>query len=338
MTRAASRDVVAPRARAFQEWVNAGLFLGCVAFLAVLAARNVRRGRGDRRGAGRIAVFMAALLTAGNTLSRHWTVAAEAAGAGTGGLMLAGTRTVSPVQQVVMTLGPPMFLAVAVWLAYMGFEPYVRRRWPALLITSTRLLDGRWRDPLVGRSVLVAVVGAIATCLAMFAGIAISRLGGWGAVVPAFPEGTLDGTVPFAGYLARIWSVYELLAFIDIGVMLAARFVFRSTPGAWLGLTAISLVMFAGWGRVFLGPYPILVAMASVALTAGSVLVLWRGGLLGLAVWLAAVVLLRDTPWTLALTSWHAWPTWLSTTLLAALAFWGFSNVLGRQSAFPADS
>jgi len=72
--------------------------------------------------------------------------------------------------------------------------------------------------------------------------------------------------------------VYELLAFIDIGVMLAARFVFRSTPGAWLGLTAISLVMFAGWGRVFLGPYPILVGMASVALTAGSVLVLWRAG------------------------------------------------------------
>jgi len=338
MTRAAARDVVAPAARVFLAWVNASLFLGCVAFLAVLAARNVRLGRGDRRGAGRIAVFMAALLAVGNVLSRHWAVAAGAAGAGTGGLVMPGTAAVGPVQQVVATLGSPLFLAVAFGLVYMGFEPYVRRRWPALLITSTRLLDGRWRDPLVGRSLLVGLVGAIATCLAMFASIAISRLGGWGVVIPGFPAGTLDGVVPFAGYLARTWSIYELVAFIDVGVMLAARFVLRSTPGAWLGLTAMNLVMFAGWGRVFLGPFPILVGMASVALTAGAVLVLWRGGLLGLAVWLAATVLLRDTPWTSELTRWHAGPTWLAGALLAGLALWGFKNVLGRQSAFSAES
>ena len=100
----------------------------------------------------------------------------------------------------------------------------------------------------------------------------------------------------------------------------------------------MNLVMFAGWGRVFLGPFPILVGMASVALTAGAVLVLWRGGLLGLAVWLAAIVLLRDTPWTSELTRWHAGPTWLAGALLAGLALWGFRNVLGRQSAFSAES
>jgi hypothetical protein len=77
--------------------------------------------------------------------------------------------------------------------------------------------------------------------------------------------------------------------------------------------------------------------MCAVALTAGSVLVLWRGGLLALGVWLVAVVILRDTPWTLELMRWYAGPTSLSTALIAVLAFWGFRNVLGRQSAFSAE-
>ena len=48
------------------------------------------------------------------------------------------------------------------WLIYISLEPYVRRRMPELLIGWTRLLDGRWRDPRVGRDVLVgALAGSI---------------------------------------------------------------------------------------------------------------------------------------------------------------------------------
>src|SRR5206468_2586371 len=47
-------------------------------------------------------------------------------------------------------------------LLYLALEPYVRRRMPELLIGWTRLLDGRWRDPRVGRDVLVgALAGSI---------------------------------------------------------------------------------------------------------------------------------------------------------------------------------
>jgi serine/threonine-protein kinase len=56
---------------------------------------------------------------------------------------------------------------------------------------------------------------------------------------------------------------------------------------------------------------------------------------IALAVWLVVVVLLRDTPWTLALTRWHAFPTWLAAASITALALWGFRNVLGRQAAWP---
>ena len=283
-------------------------------------------------------MLLGAVLAAGNVLSRHWTAVSGVTGSPAAGVMMPEAGAAGPMQQVVVALGPPLYLALAVWLSYMGFEPYLRRRWPHLLITSTRLLDGRWRDPLVGRSLLVGAAGAIATCVGVFVSIGIVRLAGWGTVVPTFPLGTLDGVRPFAGYLARVGSVYEVVALVYIGVMLAARFLFRSTPAAWTGLTAMCLVMFAAWCRVFLGPYPALVALASVVLTATSVLVLWRGGLLALGVWAFAQVVLRDTPWTPALTQWYAWPAWLSAALMAGLLVWGFRNVLGRQSAFAAES
>ena len=40
------------------------------------------------------------------------------------------------------------------WLLYIALEPYVRRRWPATLVSWSRLLAGGFRDPLVGRDLL----------------------------------------------------------------------------------------------------------------------------------------------------------------------------------------
>ena len=93
--------------------------------------------------------------------------------------------------------------------------------------------------------------------------------------------------------------------------------------------------MFAAWGRVFLGPYPAVIGVFAVTAAAGSVFVLWRSGLLALAVWFVVIVLIRDTPWTPALASWCGWPEWLTAVLIAGLTLWGFKNVLGRQPAFP---
>ena len=39
--------------------------------------------------------------------------------------------------------------AVRYWLYYLALEPYVRRLWPQALISWSRVLAGRVRDPLV---------------------------------------------------------------------------------------------------------------------------------------------------------------------------------------------
>jgi len=47
------------------------------------------------------------------------------------------------------------------WMLYIAIEPSVRRRWPQILISWTRLLSGEWRDPLVARDTLIGCASTV---------------------------------------------------------------------------------------------------------------------------------------------------------------------------------
>ena len=49
-----------------------------------------------------------------------------------------------------------------VWVFYIALEPYARRLWPEMLVSWVRLFGGRFRDPLVGRDLLVGTVLGVA--------------------------------------------------------------------------------------------------------------------------------------------------------------------------------
>jgi hypothetical protein len=98
----------------------------------VLDRRNMRLGRGDRRGAFRLAAFLMVLSMLAWLLGAHH-VADLGGEFGMFGEALAFS----------------LFFAAFVWLIYMALEPFARRRWPDLLISWTRVLSARLRDPLV---------------------------------------------------------------------------------------------------------------------------------------------------------------------------------------------
>ena len=115
---------------------------------ALLARRNLRLGRGDRRGAFRLAAFVFGA----------WAVA-----------WFFGAHHVPNINEFVLFyefLGWGLVWSCFVWVLYIAMEPYVRRRWPATLVSWSRLLAGGFRDPLVGRDVLVGLsLGAFAVVL-----------------------------------------------------------------------------------------------------------------------------------------------------------------------------
>jgi hypothetical protein len=98
-----------------------------------------RLGRGDKRGANRVAGFvLVCALTNVLCASHH---------------VPSGTE----VGVLILAMRDSLLLPVILWLVYVAFEPYLRRYAPGTLIAWSRLLEGRWRDPLVGGHLLAGV-------------------------------------------------------------------------------------------------------------------------------------------------------------------------------------
>jgi serine/threonine-protein kinase len=128
------------------------LLISVLVASAMLARRNLRLGRGDRRGAFRLAAFAFVAFDVAVLFGAH-----HVPDLGEVGLF---------TQLLVWGCGLSCFL----WTLYIALEPYVRRRWPATLVSWSRLLAGGFRDPLVGRDVL-------AGCLVAAFGFALAGLG-----------------------------------------------------------------------------------------------------------------------------------------------------------------
>ncbi len=117
--------------------VLGGLLVVVLTAAAWLAAGNLRRRRGDGRGAFRLAAF---------TFCVQMLLWAARAHIG----MTLGTFGI-----FLVALATSVFYGAAMWLLYIALEPYVRRRWPQTLISWSAVLIGRLRDPIVGRDVLI---------------------------------------------------------------------------------------------------------------------------------------------------------------------------------------
>ncbi|MCH8147268.1 MAG: hypothetical protein IH987_04635 [Planctomycetes bacterium] len=88
-----------------------------------------------------MAVFSAASITLG------WTVSAHHAGG-------------SHLARFTYGIGWALWTGAVAYAMYLALEPFIRRKIPGLLVSSARLLTGRWRDPLVGRDILVGIAAS----------------------------------------------------------------------------------------------------------------------------------------------------------------------------------
>jgi serine/threonine-protein kinase len=289
----------------------AALFITAVIF----ARRNLRQGRGDRVGAFRIAmfVFVISLLSAG--LVRH----------------MAGS-----LSDLFYTNGAAWAVsivnAIVFWLAYIALEPYFRRRMPELLIGWARLLEGRFRDPYVGRDVLIgAAFGAAAALVAHL----VNGLPTWFA----FPGQT---TIPLAvlGPSGTNPLVYLSLGFLRAvaqGVaMLVWYFLFRLLlRNKLLAAGAFAVLMFL----LGLGGENVWVEIPGAILTAALLVILTvRFGLLPAVTFWFFRNLLVDVAPSLDFSNFYATFALPGLLLMAALVLYAFRISLGGQPLFGAAS
>jgi serine/threonine-protein kinase len=141
------------------------LGLAMLPVVVTLAVRNLRRGRGDARGAVRLGLAMLAVTTAAWLLGGHHTLTGE-------------------TPQLIGVLGIGGWCALLFGLGYLALEPAVRRRWPWRITAWNRLLDGRLRDPMVGRDLLIGLASGAVVLLVLRAAPLSAA---WAGVAPPPP-------------------------------------------------------------------------------------------------------------------------------------------------------
>jgi serine/threonine-protein kinase len=135
------------------------LLFALVAGGVLLARRNLRLGRGDRRGASRLAAVVLATIAVAYFVTHH-------------------VPNFDELSLFLEAWSGGIAWSCFLWVLYIALEPYVRRRWPTTLVSWSRLLAGGFRDPVVGRDVLVGcLLGASSTALDRLAWLLPAWLG-----------------------------------------------------------------------------------------------------------------------------------------------------------------
>jgi hypothetical protein len=296
------------------EGTRTVVIIGMVIFLIggsiFLARHNVTAGRGDQRGAFRIALFaLSTLLLAWFFGTDHRLDSREL------NLFLSAT-------------GEALYRSVVVGLLYLAAEPFVRQRWPHALIPWNRVLEGRFRDPLVGRAVLIGIVFAAALALLRNAGLLLEVMS------PELPELDLMNAM-----LANTYAISFLLGLVfdSVNLPLALfflffffRIVFRSR---WVA-GAVLIVLVNGYVN-YSNPevYGILVATAFVLLW---LLGVTRFGLIaGMSLWFADRIF---RAWSmLAPAPWYQGRMYLLLSAVLILSAYSFVRSLGNRPLVPVD-
>ena len=218
------------------------------------------------------------------------------------------------------------------WVLYIAMEPYVRRRWPATLVSWSRLLAGSFRDPLVGRDVL-------AGCLLGSFSIAVIRLGwffpSWLGYPPeqpyAGPDWQFLGARTLIAAISNnlIGALFISLAFLFILFLLRA--LLRKEWAAAAAFVILFTLFGAAGNRTFGDP-----VVWGTTLITNSLLVflLVRFGLLAFVASGFFNLVLSNFPLTTQGSAWYAGISLAGILLMAAIAFYAFYTSLGGRPAF----
>ena len=273
------------------------------------AWRNVRLGRGDRQGALRLAAFIFVVVFFDVLLMAHGLFSQEAV------FLLSGAASKG------------LWMAARVWLAYLALEPAVRRRWPRILISWSRIVSGKWRDPVVGRDFLIGIILGLGYALVLISALLIAQHQGFSP--DNLNPGTLLG-VRFA--LDRILD--QITASVVTGLVLFfLLFVLRLLlRREWL--SALVLTAFFAGVQGGTSDYPLIMVPAFAIIFGAVFTVLLRFGLVSMMVAIFTVDLLLSFGFTLNFSAWYGTGSLIVTGTIAVLALYAFRKSLGTQRVF----
>ena len=269
----------------------------------LLVRANVRRGRADVRGASRVALFLLAVWTLGWILgARH------------------SLELSREVDRFFSALAFGLLNVGFTWLFYLALEPFVRRLSPDLLIGWARLLRGQFRDPRVGRDVLIGIATGMLFAL-LTSSVSVVMALFRGSTAELYPQ--LSNLTYFLGLRFPVSSLVRVVpnalqtAMVVVFLYVVLVAIVRKQQVAWaIMIVTIGGVIFAEDG----GQNPWSSLIFGAVLGTVVLFAFVRFGLLTLAVTFFVNQVLHSVPVTLDLSQPHAAASTLALLLVAGVA------------------
>jgi serine/threonine-protein kinase len=296
-----------PERVAFAMFVFCGIAIPMAAL--AMARINLRRRQGDRRGALRAATgFFIIFLT---------------------GLVFQAHHSMQFIDEWILAswnIAEATFWALITALMYLAIEPFVRKRWPQILISWARLLSGRLTDPMVGRDVLTGAATAAIIVLVWQGTLLL-------AGSTTFFTSPVNLGPPRFVVCAIAYAMCEaLLRGVGLVVLLVtARVIIPSDAAASLIPTLLIASLYLGDSHGPLSihlPYAILAALAGVLLAR-------RLGLLTVMSYHFFTIIQQRVPLTLEPDAWYFGRSAMVLLLLIAVVALAFRISLGAKRWLP---
>ena len=231
---------------------------------------------------------------------------------------------------LVLALSGSLLISGVTWLLYIAVEPWIRRRWPRAIISWSRLLSGQLRDPLVGRDVLFGVVLGVIWML-------IFQL----RYIPMMKMGAAPGTANIDYLMGGRHALGLWMFQIPVSILGTLQFFFLLVGLKVLlrkdWLAAIAFVAIFALPRALTGDYPAIEVPAQVLVYAIAALIVFRFGLVPLALAIFTIDMLGNVPFTSDFSAWYMSTSILALLSVVALAGWGFYHSLGGVPLWSAD-
>ncbi len=295
-----------------------------VAFIAawIIGGYNLAKRRADRRGTMRIALFLTAATSLRFLTSAHFSP-------GLPGL----------IGQLFSGLGDGAARACTCAMTYAALEPMIRRTWPTLLTSWTRVLDGRWRDPLIGRDILFATSVLLPGVAIGLLGLAISSRSDVsdGAPLVALPVGLVAGISVFTRAVINAVAGPLLGCFLVAGMLRLFKRRWPAFLALWAFATLLSVQV-----SPRLEPAMVFFVAVTIGLTVAGLLC--RFGLLAYGVYLLIALATNSLMISPALGSWYttaALPGFAVWLALIAFGWWtsqGWGHAAGTNAPVASES
>ena len=294
------------------QMIGLSLALTIFAGALFLAYRNYSRGKVDREGALRLASIIFAVELTICVFRSHFVPSLDTVGL------------------IIFALSTGLFVSGVVWLLYLALEPYVRRNWPQTIISWTRLLAGRFRDPLVGRDLLFGVLlGLLWDCVIELGKYFLLRVGSQPLL--ANSDVLMGARETVAIVLVNVVnSVQGTLVFFFVLFLLRAL-----VRNRWLA--ASIFVLLFSVPRVLGSDHPWIEVPMMLLIYSIAAFAVVRFGLISLAVGVLCADVMINMPLTLDFSNWYAARPLCVVLVFVAIAAWGFYTSLAGQRLWKED-